>query len=94
MCTQGQLISPPFERWCRILLPALRRSGLCDEKGRTHLHRKLWEWCYIAQALDERGLLRSRSKGLAFAVGQEPLTAAFASLGCQVVATDLDLALM
>ena len=92
MCTQGQLISPPFERWCRILLPALGRSGLCDENGRTHLHRKLWEWCYIAQALDECGLLRSRSKGLAFAVGQEPLTAAFASLGCQVVATDLDLA--
>src|SRR5437867_1963424 len=36
MCTQGQLISPTFERWGRVLLPALGRVGLCDEKGRTH----------------------------------------------------------
>jgi len=90
MCTQGQLISPTFERWGRVLLPALGRVGLCDEKGRTHLHRKLWEWCYIAEALDERGMLWSGRKGLAFAVGQEPLAAAFASLGCRILATDLD----
>ena len=90
MCTQGQLISPTFERWGRVLLPALGRVGLCDEKGRTHLHRKLWEWYYIAEALDERGMLWSGRKGLAFAVGQEPLAAAFASLGCRILATDLD----
>jgi len=30
--------------------------GLCDEKGRTHLQPQAVEWCYIAQALDERGL--------------------------------------
>ena len=90
MCTQAQLISAPFERWGRVLLPALSRVGLCDETGRTHLHRKLWEWCYVAQGLDERSMLCSGRKGLAFAVGQEPLTAAFASLGCQILATDLD----
>jgi len=55
-----------------------------------HLHRKVWEYCYISQALDERGLLGPGRRGLGFAVGQEPLPAMFVSLGCNVVATDLD----
>ncbi len=54
-----------------------------------HLHRKVWEYCYITQALHERDLLRPGMRGLGFAVGREPLTALFASLGCEIVATDL-----
>ena len=54
-----------------------------------HMHRKVWEYCYIAQALDERGMLAPQRRGLGFAVGQEPLPALFASLGCDIVATDL-----
>jgi hypothetical protein len=54
-----------------------------------HLHRKLWEYCYIAQALHERDMLRSGRRGLGFAVGQEPLSSLLASLGCEIVATDL-----
>ena len=53
------------------------------------LHRKIWEFCFIAQALDERGMLARGRRGLGFAVGTEPLPAMFASRGCAIVATDL-----
>ncbi len=55
----------------------------------THMWRKIWEFCYVAQALAERGMLRPGCRGLGFAVGQEPLPAMFASLGCEIVATDM-----
>ena len=54
------------------------------------VNRKFWEWCAIAQALDERCKLRTGMKGLGFAVGQEPLASHFAARGCEIVATDLD----
>ena len=52
------------------------------------LHRKLWEWCAIAQALDERGRLGPGKTGMGFAVGQEPLSSLFAARGCRIVASD------
>jgi SAM-dependent methyltransferase len=59
--------------------------------GEGHrLHRKLWEYGYIAQALFERGMLAPGRRGLGFAVGKEPLPALFARFGCQIVATDLE----
>lgn len=77
MCTQAQLESEEFQDWrSRIQAPPER------------LHRKLWEFCYIAAALEGHGLLRPGCRGLGFAVGQEPLAALFASRGCEVVATD------
>jgi 2-polyprenyl-3-methyl-5-hydroxy-6-metoxy-1,4-benzoquinol methylase len=54
-----------------------------------HLHRKIWEWCFISEALAERGVLRPGMRGLGFAVGQEPLTAMFARMGAGIVAIDL-----
>lgn len=77
MCTQAQLESASFQAWCD-------RLG----QPRNHLHRKVWEWCYIAQALHERNLLQPGCRGLGFAVGQEPLPALFAAAGCAVTATD------
>lgn len=56
----------------------------------TVVHRKLWEWCFIPQALYERGMLHPGKKGLGFAVGQEPLPALFAKYGCRILATDGD----
>ncbi len=53
-----------------------------------HLHRKLWEWASIAQALSERGMLRQGARGIGFAVGSEPLPSLFAARGCEVLATD------
>jgi len=77
-CTRRQIESPSFLYWAQRL--GERPGGL---------HRKLWEWCFISQALFERGLLRAGSKGLGFAVGTEPLTALYASMGCDILATDL-----
>jgi SAM-dependent methyltransferase len=59
-------------------------------KEPPRLHRKLWEFCYIDEALYERGLLAPGETGLGFGVGEEPLPALFASYGCSVVATDMD----
>lgn len=52
-------------------------------------HRKMWEWCAIAQALHERGQLRPGARGCGFAVGHEPLASLFAARGTTVLATDL-----
>ncbi|HYD95307.1 MAG TPA: methyltransferase domain-containing protein [Noviherbaspirillum sp.] len=52
--------------------------------------RKFWEWCAIAQALDERAMLRPGRSGLGFAVGTEPLASFFASRGCRILASDLN----
>lgn len=49
-------------------------------------------YAYITQALFERGMLMPGKRGLGFAVGHEPLPAQFASMGCQILATDLDTA--
>ncbi len=54
-------------------------------------HRKLWEFVYICQALYENGMLEEGKKGLGFGVGKEPLTSLFASMGCEILATDLDI---
>lgn len=78
LCTERTLMSEPFQDWAEAL-----------KEARGHHHRKVWEWCFIAQALKERGLLNEGKIGLGFAVGQEPLSAMFASLGARVVATDL-----
>jgi hypothetical protein len=78
-CTQCQIESSSFRYWATRLRE--RPGGL---------HRKLWEWCFITQALYERGMLADGRRGLGFAVGTEPLTALFASLGCRIVASDLD----
>jgi hypothetical protein len=90
MCTQAQLTSPEFYKWKKIFASALPHRGLCDAAGRPHMHRKLWEWCFIAEALNQHGLLAPGKKGLGFAVGKEPLPAAFAGFGCDILATDLE----
>src|SRR5262249_20129644 len=61
LCTQAQIESETFQFWSEKLRPAWDSSG----SGLKLLHhRKLWEWCYIAQALWERGLLRPGKRGL------------------------------
>lgn len=62
----------------------------CDELTETpNYHRKQWEYVWIMQALWERGCLTKGKRGLAFAVGNEPLPAMFAKYGCNILATDL-----
>ena len=77
-CTQAQLESPVFRHWAASL-----------KERPARLHRKLWEWCFITQALYERGMLAGGRRGLGFAVGTEPLSALFAERGCFILASDV-----
>ncbi len=79
-CTKAQLESPVFRHWA---------SALREKPG--GLNRKVWEWCFIVQALYERGKLDGGARGLGFAVGTEPLSSLFALRGCSIVASDIGL---
>jgi SAM-dependent methyltransferase len=63
---------------------------LCGQLGEdpSRLHRKIWEFTWIAAVLKKSGLLRKGTKGLGFGVGQEPLPVFFARHGIEVLATD------
>jgi hypothetical protein len=53
-------------------------------------HRKIWELCYVLQALAERGALQASNRGLGFGCGQEPIPSLLASMGIDVTVTDLE----
>ncbi|HEY1247725.1 MAG TPA: hypothetical protein VGE97_01935 [Nitrososphaera sp.] len=53
-------------------------------------HRKLWEFCYILQALYEHDCLTPGHKGLGFGCGEEPLPSLLAAYDIGITATDLD----
>lgn len=80
LCTKHHLSSPAFRFWARKLGEQMT------------MHRKLWEFCFVLQALYERGMLAEGKRGLGFAVGEEPLPALMASMGCSILASDLDAA--
>ncbi len=77
LCRQHSFERPYFSFWTH-------RLGV-----HLNYHRKVWEHVFICQALWERGAIRPNARGLGFGVGREPLTAYFASEGCEVLATDL-----
>ena len=79
LCTQTELQSQTFQRWAEIL----------REPHMVH-HRKLWEWCFITDILNQSRMLSKGKSGLGFAVGREPLVSYFASLGSEILASDLD----
>ena len=93
VCKQEELLSKGFQEKCMDLhidewfFNFSKTSAVVIPKG--ILHRKAWEWAYIAIALEERGLLSVGKRGVGFAVGSEPLPAFFASKGCSILATDL-----
>jgi SAM-dependent methyltransferase len=60
---------------------------LGESKGR--LHRKIWEYCFICEALQDGGFLNPGMYGLGFAVGEEPLSSLFAARDVDILATDL-----
>ena len=77
VCRYDTLNSPRFRYWVEKL------------KEPWFPHRKLWELAFICEALSERSLLKENCKGLGFAVGTEKLPALFASMGCDITASDL-----
>lgn len=78
MCRQDSFAEPYFPYWTAKIgaVPVY--------------HRKLWEFVYICQSLWERRAIIPGARGLGFGVGEEPLTAFFASQDCKIVATDMD----
>jgi SAM-dependent methyltransferase len=78
LCTQSDVESEWLPYWCQEIraVPAY--------------HRKLWEFCFISQALFAEGMLGPGRTGLGFGCGEEPLPSLFAKFGVKVVATDLD----
>ena len=62
-------------------------------------HRKQWELAYTAYIMAELGICPSlapnqprKPRGLVFAAGKEVLISYFINAGCDIVATDMDLA--
>ena len=81
LCRREHFDSDWFARWSeRIGYPA---------PAAQHLHRKVWEWTAITEALTERGCVAPGKRGLGFAVGAEPIVSLFAALGAEIEATDL-----
>lgn len=78
LCREQHFHLPLYQYWCNAL------------KEQPRLHRKQWEFVYICQSLYERGALREGATALGFGVGREPLVSLFASLGLNVIASDLD----
>jgi SAM-dependent methyltransferase len=65
-------------------------NELCAEIDEVpRFHRKQWEFAYILSVLKKHGKLTNHTTGLGFGCGREPLPAAFAKYGCNVLATDL-----
>jgi hypothetical protein len=87
LCTLESLSSPALQGWFRRLRPAWDPEGINPME--MLVHRKMWEWLYICEALAERDLLHSGRTGIGFGVGKEPLVAVFAAAGCRILATDL-----
>lgn len=77
-CSQADVLSDWHHGWC----DAMRET--------PELHRKQWEYCFILQALSERGCIAPGKRGLGFGVGSEPLAAVMAARGASIVATDMD----
>jgi SAM-dependent methyltransferase len=77
LCTQDDFATDWLRYWCRELRIA------------PFYHRKIWELCYVAQALFAAGQLQPGRRGIAFGCGEEPLPSLFAKYGPSILATDL-----
>lgn len=78
LCTQSDFESEWLSYWCQEIRTV------------PFYHRKIWEFCFICQALFAEGMLAPGREGLGFGCGEEPLPSLFAKYGVKVLATDLD----
>ncbi|MCI4677319.1 methyltransferase domain-containing protein [Rhodoblastus acidophilus] len=75
--TQADLESDWCAHWCaQLRIPVV-------------FHRKIWEFCFLLQALAESGQLAPGRRGLGFGCGEEPIASYLASRGVQATVTDL-----
>jgi hypothetical protein len=75
-----------YEHWSEDWFKAW--SKRLDYPSDGQIHRRIWEFCAIGQALEERGMLRPGKSGICFAAGRKFLPSAFAAFGCDILATD------
>ena len=78
LCKQADFLREHHLKWCKII------------KREPEFHRKQWEFVYILESLEQRGMIGAGKRGLGFAVGTEPAPAALCSFGCEIVATDIN----
>lgn len=76
ICTFRDFKSNWYQHWLRELHIPIR------------YHRKLWEFAYILEVLEQNGLLHTGKSGIAFGCGREPLPSLMASYGVKILATD------
>jgi len=87
VCRYEHFLSDWYQCWAprlKLVRPVIDSNG----SAVALVQRKDWEWCAIAQALEERGMLAPGKSGCGFAVGTEPLASAFAARGVGILATD------
>lgn len=84
-CSYSSLASPKISYWALKMRPYWDETNSLTDPP---LHRKIWEWAYIASALADMNVLKPGLIGLGFGVGKEPLVPLIASLGCKILATD------
>jgi SAM-dependent methyltransferase len=76
LSTQAAIESDWVAHWCAELgIPLV-------------FHRKIWELCFVLQALHDRDHLRPGARGLGFGCGTEALPSYLAARGVLVTATD------
>jgi SAM-dependent methyltransferase len=91
---RSALMNNPFTPfWCATKFEDYLQSWFVDTCSELKLipllHRKLWEEVYVVNVLKAKGKLKPGSRGVVFGVGHERLPAYFASLGVEILATDL-----
>ncbi|MFO1304156.1 MAG: FkbM family methyltransferase [Burkholderiales bacterium] len=79
LCTRSQYDETSYRAACRLL------------RETPTMRRRQWEYAYIVRCLEAAGMLRPGKRGLGFACAGDPLVAALAAQGCEIVATDRDL---
>ncbi|WP_298820222.1 cyclopropane-fatty-acyl-phospholipid synthase family protein [uncultured Chloroflexus sp.] len=89
------LLNDPFIPNCRATrFEDFLQSWFIDTckmlKLAPRLHRKLWEEVYVVNVLKHKGKLIPGCRGIVFGVGRERLPSFFASMGVDILATDLD----
>lgn len=83
----AQFSDASFERLRALVYPgavSLAAGGSADDG----LHRKIWEYMYVLRAAEQYGLLAPGRRAMGLGVGTEPVPAALARHGVQVLATD------
>ncbi len=75
-CSAADFLDPRFHAVCAALGHVPR------------FHRKLWEFVYVFHHLEQAGMLAPGRRGIGFGVGTEPMPAAFAACGAEILATD------